>query len=626
MGAIHEQSFKHNLAEQNYYIVAPESVARDSLIKDRLAQMGVKYVDREALHGVVTKALLEPHDGWDDITPDADLLAAGSEDEASRISIEISKRRKFIVAALGKTSFSTDQIGKINYQGEIIEPTADSALLAPVLERSKTVHDQIWSWINAQANDNGGVLVLGDTPEKVDSTKFQILRPELPENIGHAVITPELVDQYSGRLVQQAAKKLLSQRRVSKEQSAIGMPRSEFTWTGNDLIGQVRNLCAGTMSEVCREFSANGVTEFDVAAQVMMHLPTHAPTELWQGEDDTVQAVCELLNNDRGDDANTLLSNALNRGELTLNVDLINSEIYRHAQKTATHYNGLHVELDNGTKVYLPAAYMGDPEKNPFKNVERAEINAQDRKVHDANTPEESMEVIEKHTGKRIIFKPIPAEISKLYSLGFSNLHYARDGEIGAFGAFLEDDDLPFAYSSYSPVTRQYAKDMLEYLEIDPAAIVESTRAWNAPWAPENTMSTLFSYAHSMLKAERARGIASGNYERELAGVVTSINPNLGFKAVSFRGVRFNVAGVKPTGFTYLSNEDGSADFMPSSEIKKALGLEDSENTEDHPRFLSPQIPLLSTLEFIALFNNGAEKRLLSKPIYRITPAAAKRA
>jgi hypothetical protein len=104
--------------------------------------------------------------------------------------------------------------------------------------------------------------------------------------------------------------------------------------------------------------------------------------------------------------------------------------------------------------------------------------------------------------------------------------------------------------------------------------------------------------------------------------VFTSINPNLGFKAVSFRGVRFNVVGMKPTGFSYLRNQEGSADFMPKGVIKKQLGIGSDDELAQHPDYVSNIIPFLPTLEMLTLFEMEDENNLLSRPIYRVTEEA----
>ena len=111
-------------------------------------------------------------------------------------------------------------------------------------------------------------------------------------------------------------------------------------------------------------------------------------------------------------------------------------------------------------------------------------------------------------------------------------MHYSNLGEIECYGAYLDGYDMPFAYSSYGSINYNYTKEMLEYMGFSPDKIIESSRAWNAIWAPENTMSVLFAYSHDRLK-EKING---------LEGIITSINPNLGFSASAFRGVHFIIS------------------------------------------------------------------------------------
>jgi len=107
-----------------------------------------------------------------------------------------------------------------------------------------------------------------------------------------------------------------------------------------------------------------------------------------------------------------------------------------------------------------------------------------------------------------------------------------------------------------------------------------------------------------------------------LEGVFTSINPNLGFKAVSFRGVRFNVAALKPTHFSYLRNEDGTADFMPKVEIMKKLSLSSIDEVDEDESHITNKIPFLPTVELLALFDIEADKSFNGRPIYRVTEDA----
>jgi hypothetical protein len=325
------------------------------------------------------------------------------------------------------------------------------------------------------------------------------------------------------------------------------------------------------------------------------------------------QPNCNVINN---------FTDAILAKKIWLNEDLIKTECSRQAQLLAQHYQNLSVVMQ-GRSVCLPARYMGDPQLNPFKGYEKTEISVKTKQFEvDEITNEKIMVVIEKHSGKKILFKTVPQEISKLYSLGFSNLHYARDGEANIYGAYLEGDQLPFTYSAYNYITRNYTQDMLRYLGFNPNNIVESSRAWNASWAPENTMSVLFTFSHEMMKEGRERQINDGTQLDKLDGVLASINPNLGFKAVSFRGVRFNIAAIKPTIFSYLKDDFDRPKFMPKGEIMKTLSIADQETLDQHPLYTKNKIPFLPTLEMLCLFDIEKEKKLLNRPVYNTTMEA----
>ena len=117
------------------------------------------------------------------------------------------------------------------------------------------------------------------------------------------------------------------------------------------------------------------------------------------------------------------------------------------------------------------------------------------------------MIVQEKITGKKIIFKSVSKEIATLYGKGFHYLHKGRSDNFADYGAYLEDDDLPFSWVSYSEVDRKYKKEILDYLELEPHRFLEMTRAWNSTWSPKNTMSVLFEYAHTIIKEESRNSV-----------------------------------------------------------------------------------------------------------------------
>lgn len=604
--------------ERNVFIHAPQEVVDSSLVLSHIEALPKKFIDLEKIYTILSLVILEDPKGWKSINPNIELLEAGDEVETARVSIEISKRKYQIKTALFEEVSFIENDAQVEMIFRERKVERETSVLVGMIRQSKVIQDVIWGWVRDIADTEGGMLAVGENKRRVSKKSFAVIdAPTSDEEI-----TEERIISFSFSVLRQIAKQATHEVNLQEEQRDIEIQRDEFVWASNPLISEFRTLARPIILEHLEKYKKEGVTEFDLVTQVMMHLATYEPSQVWLGNPQLIDQIVTLIKNENGHEAEQLFARAIESGEIRLNEDIAHYESERQVLKLAKHYSTLSVVID-GNEVSLPAPYMGNPELSPFKDYERTEVSAKNRQYgHDPVTGEKIMIVVEKYSGRKIIFKSVRPELSHLYSVGFSNLHYPRSGETHVFGAYLEGDDMPFAYSSYTPVVREYSRDMLVHLGVNPDNIMESARAWNSSWAPENTMSLLFSFAHEMMREQRSSEVEAGIHEDPLQGVFTSINPNLGFKAVSFRGVRFNVGGVKPTGFSYIKNQDGSADFMTKGEIKKTLGIESDEKLQEHPDFVSNTTPFLPTLEMITLFDIEDEKSFLAKPIYRVTPGA----
>lgn len=620
---IEMSTVREKLSQANIFLEVPEEAIGNVELTHFLEGIPKKFVDINKVNSILSRVILEDPKGWEPINPNMELLQAGDAQELSRVNIGISKRKTQMQKAL-KEELSFQKTGNkytLSFRNCPVESdNGNSNPFVKSISESRVVQELTRAWIGQLAENEGAVLALGTSTQKINPKIFKIIPLEIRENISE-----DLLGQMSWSILRLLASEASYMARLENEQNGIEIPRDQFIWASNPFIAEFRSAASEIINGHLSKIKSYGVTEFDLVTQVMMHLGIYEPDAIWSGNNELIEEVHKLLREEKGDEAATRFHTAIESGEVKINEDLARYECERQANKLVEHYQTLSVQID-GKEVSLPAEYMGNPDLNPFKGYEKTEINAKDRQFEiDPQTGEKMMIVFEKSSGKRIVFKSVRPEISKLYSLGFSNLHYARDGETAVYGAYLEGDEFPFAYSSYTPVTRQYSRDMLAYLGTNPDNIMESARAWNCSWSPENTMSVLFTYSHEMLKEQRDVDIVAGRAKEPLEGVFTSINPNPGFKAVSFRGVRFNVVGMKPTGFSYLRNKEGSADFMPKGEIKKILGVSSDTDLSTHPRYVVNSTTFLPTLEMLAIFNFESEKELLKKPIYRVTNEAFQR-
>lgn len=112
-------------------------------------------------------------------------------------------------------------------------------------------------------------------------------------------------------------------------------------------------------------------------------------------------------------------------------------------------------------------------------------------------------------------------------------LHYIgcqRDDTIFHFGLFRNGNKFPFAYAAFSILDRKYVHNNLPF-ELPMDNLLVLTRSFNINNSPENAMSLLFSQCRQFFKK---------NLEvLKFYAILTAVNPNLFFKAVSFRGCWF---------------------------------------------------------------------------------------
>lgn len=175
----------------------------------------------------------------------------------------------------------------------------------------------------------------------------------------------------------------------------------------------------------------------------------------------------------------------------------------------------------------------------------------------------------ESHNMQTIInFRKISPEMSKYISKYCHYLHTPRDDEFVAYGAFIDDDIYPFAYVSFSKQDRDYKKQLLFNLGIEPQNSLEMTRAWCSNSAPQNIMSSLFQYSINDIAKNWKEDSKLGKCDKNLQAISTAINPNLGFKASSFLGCNFIPIALRPAQFTFKS-KNGIISYETRREIEK---------------------------------------------------------
>lgn len=390
---------------------------------------------------------------------------------------------------------------------------------------------------------------------------------------------------------------------IANNQLATSIPRSDFRWISNSLLVPIRKIYAQKIKEMI-VLHKHIFSEFDLSMQLLMHLGARKISELWIISE---ELISRWSGQEFGIEEYMEFERLVEKRVIIPNDEVILGELSRIAGELASYFSETYTEV-LGSRIDLPSSYMCNIHSSPFLATNaRTEITLANNVVMDGVNGK-VMVAHEKITGKKIIFSEVSPEVSLLYSRGFCNLHYANTGEVAVYGAFVEGDDLPFAYSSYGSISYNYTKEMLSYLGYMNGEIIESSRAWNAVWAPENTMSVLFSYSQERLKEK---------FGNNLKGILTSINPNLGFTASAFRAIHFEIVSLKPTVFSYQL--DGpNAYFKLKKEIAKNLGLKITD-LSNSPLYTENKIPFLPTVELLYLYDKEERKKLATSPIYVVS-------
>lgn len=202
-------------------------------------------------------------------------------------------------------------------------------------------------------------------------------------------------------------------------------------------------------------------------------------------------------------------------------------------------------------------------------------------------------------TGEVIYFRPLTPRVSRLYARTHHYLHHYREDEYASFGAFQAGQKYPFAWVSYSKVGRRYRHLLLQKAGYNSQSSLELTRAWCNADSPKNTMSMLYAYAHGAMQDFWRR------HGSQLESVISSINPNLGFRGTSFRAVGFETVGLKPTMYSYLVNQDNSHVYLTRRAIDALQKNHTAKTRPANVRIVTSQFPLLPTNEMVVRLANG---------------------
>ena len=533
--------------------------------------------------------------------------------------------------------------------------------LVSLIAKLPSIRNLVWGIIGRYSSNCGGIILTGHSLKDIDTSKYNLINLTVDKEVAVDRILQREGNNYDSRkeasdkmnernnldgwdktekiienvfakkkidttelnpqqikfrilrnLVQNTKEKL----KEKQLQSEIETERKDFNWNLNPLLAYIRESCKNIILDITEKYKENGVTEFDLITQTMIYLSVYPTTEIWQNNYELVVSIEKMIENGDYQNAENLFINSIKQNKFCINQELVQKVANEQAIKLINIYTNTSV-IENNNKIELPYKYMNIGENSPFRNVDDTVISKKNATFEKDKSGKTIMIVQEKITGKKIIFKPVSKEIATLYGKGFHYLHKGRSDNFADYGAYLEGDNLPFVWVSYSSVDRKYKKEMLNYLKLEPHRFLEMTRAWNSTWSPKNTMSVLFEYAHTIIKEESRNSVQNGETDKPIQGILTAINPNLGFKASGFIGIGMEVCGLKPANFSFFK-DGGIVDYMPRREIQKLLNLDNSKELILHPKYQQNIVPLMPTYELILAFDSKEQSELTKKPIYKI--------
>ena len=217
----------------------------------------------------------------------------------------------------------------------------------------------------------------------------------------------------------------------------------------------------------------------------------------------------------------------------------------------------------------------------------------------------------------KITFKIVDSKSSKFITTYCHYLHTPRTDELVAYGAFLNDDEYPVAYVSFSRQDRDYKKELLYNIGIEPQNSIEMTRAWCSNSAPANIMSSLFQFAINDIQSNWNDRCKACLEDKHLQAITTAINPNLGFKASSFLGCNFTPIALRPAKFTFVE-KDGNVYILSNQSIGEYSTRRKIQFDKCEEDYFENKLEILPLNELILCLDKNRESNVNNSKILLI--------
>jgi hypothetical protein len=316
--------------------------------------------------------------------------------------------------------------------------------------------------------------------------------------------------------------------KIVKEQELKAVDRDGFKPRLNYLMPATEPVFVDHIKRTT--MGMQGVTEFDLATQVLSGCMDYPTAGIWIGPDVLLDNVAKSAKDGDIVGGQAEFERCKRKGEIRLNMETI-----RHLSAKAA--DELLTVVLEGEANGLPIKEMNQIEKSPFGADERGMVML-DKNHHRTDTG--TLYAIERYSGVKIEYRKVKSDLSQKYGKLLHISHLPSENEVGTFGAFLPRSDFPFAWVSYNRIADLDKLLFLHHFGFKPDNVVGLEQSWSAVWTPMNTMSLLYRYGLSQLVNDRP---INGH---PVDGILTTVNPNLGLAGSSFLASNFDIVALRP--------------------------------------------------------------------------------
>lgn len=358
--------------------------------------------------------------------------------------------------------------------------------------------------------------------------------------------------------------------------------RDDFDWIFNPILEPIKKRLIEFTNTICLNYPY--INQNDLVYQTLILISSHNIFELYSNCDLRYLSKIEESIINREKELYKDFTEKVDCGIIKINENILHEEL-------------------KSAMIFLLNLYSTDSIKDVMTryNLKTSKGTLEHRNGLMIINGEESKNVL--------TFKEIDHKMSNYLSKYCHYLHTPRSDELISYGAFVEDNSYPIAFVSFSKQDRDYKKQLLYNLGIEPQNSVEMTRAWCSNSAPQNVMSSLFQYSIKELTRKWKEESRLNLVDKELQAITTTINPNLGFKASSFFGCNFIPIALRPAQFTFKLN-NGITTYETRRKIESSSSIDDL--------YFENQIKVLPLNELILCLNKNKTEDIMNSKILLI--------